>query len=197
MIPQEPRIFFCGKKDNVRPGPGIIPRPDCTDRCMVGAGKIQNTKKHVKVNRMAGQSWIFVKASWKGGTTFVVENRAGCREIIAAREPAGAQSRHFSPIDAFIASLAACAGTNVVLLLLDRGIAVRSFTVKAECILNAAEPRSFEKIHLHFLLGGEMDEGIAADAITRSMTLVCPIAVTVGKAADVTWELHIAHKAGK
>jgi putative redox protein len=144
---------------------------------------------------MTGTSWIFVKASWKGGTKFVIENRAGCRETITARVPAGETSRYFSPVDAFIASLAACAGTNVVLILLDQGVTVKSFTVKAECILKDTEPRSFEKIHLHFLLGGEMDDGIVMEAITRSMTLVCPIAVTIGRAAEVTWEQHITRKA--
>ncbi len=146
---------------------------------------------------MAGPSWIFVKASWKGGTKFVVENRNGCRETLTARVPAGETSRHFSPVDAFIAALAACAGTNVVLILQDQGVTVKSFTVKAECILNSAEPRSFEKIHLHFLLTGEIDEKIVTEAITRSMTLVCPIAVTIGRATDVTWEQHITCKAGK
>jgi len=140
---------------------------------------------------MAGSSWIFVKATWRGGTKFVVENRAGYKSTITARVPEGETSRHFSPVDAFIASLAACAGTNVVLLLEDGGIPVRSFTVKAECILGSGEPRSFEKIHLIFLINGNMTDETARDAITRSMTLICPIAVTVGRAAEVTWELQV------
>lgn len=141
---------------------------------------------------MTGQSWMFVKASWKGGTKFVVENRSGNRSTIEARVPSGEASRHFSPIDTFLASLAACAGTNVLVLLLDGGTTVRSLTVKAECILQHARPMSFEKIHLIFLLAVDADAGLVSDAIEESMTLVCPIAVTVGRAAEVTWEQQAA-----
>ena len=80
------------------------------------------------------------------------------------------------------------------MLLEDRGVRIRSFIVKAECILGTAEPRSFEKIHLIFAAGGDMDEAALREAICRSMTLVCPIAVTIGKAAEVTWDLQVTKK---
>ncbi len=58
-------------------------------------------------------SWTFVKASWKSGMKFVVENGSGCKSTIAIRDPAGEEPRHFAPTDAFLASLAPCAGANV------------------------------------------------------------------------------------
>lgn len=143
---------------------------------------------------MAGNSWVFVKASWKGGTKFVIENRSGSKATIMARVHADETLHPFSPVETFIASLAACAGTNVVLLLEDGGFTVRSLIVKAECIHGAGEPRTFEKIHLIFLVSGGMDEPTVQNAINRSMTLVCPIAVTIGKSTDVTWECQIMQK---
>jgi uncharacterized OsmC-like protein len=143
---------------------------------------------------MTGSTWTFVKASWKGGTQFVVENRNGSRQSLVARAPEGVTPRHFSPVDAFIASLAACAGTNVILLLDDAGMTPRSFTVKAECVFRHDEPRCFEKIHLICLVGGDAGEEMVRDAISRSVTAVCPIAVTIGRAADVTWEFQVTKK---
>jgi putative redox protein len=143
---------------------------------------------------MAGTTWTFVKASWKGGTQFVVENRDGTRQSLVARPPDGKIPRHFSPVDAFIASLAACAGTNVILLLDEEGVKPRSFTIKAECVFRHEEPRCFEKIHLTFLVSGDANEEMVRDAITRSVTAVCPIAVTIGKAAGVTWECRVTKK---
>jgi putative redox protein len=140
---------------------------------------------------MDRNAWILVKASWNGGTNFVVENRAGSRTPVAARARDGETPGTFSPVELFITSLAACSGTNVVLLLEDGGVAVRSFTVKAECILGTEEPRSFEKIHLIFEVDGAVDEKTVQDAIVRSMTRLCPIAVTVGRASNVTWEIRI------
>jgi len=140
---------------------------------------------------VTGQSWVFVKASWKGGTKFTVENRSGCRSTIEARVPQGEASRHFSPVDTFLASLAACAGTNVLVLLQNHGATVRSLTVKAECILQHASPMAFEKIHLIFLTATDAGDGTVSGAIEESMTLVCPIAVTIGRAAEVTWEQQV------
>ena len=142
---------------------------------------------------MTGSTWTFVKASWKGKTQFVVENHDGSRLILAARAGEDAP-RHFSPVDAFIASLAACAGTNVILLLDDAGITPGSFTVKAECVFRHGEPRCFEKIHLTFIIAGDFGEEVVRNAAARSMTAVCPIAVTIGKAADVTWECQVTRK---
>lgn len=143
---------------------------------------------------MTGSTWTFVKASWKGGTQFVVENRGGDRLTLVARTPDGDSPRHFTMVDAFISSLACCTGTNVIFLLDDHGIIPGSFTVKAECIFRHDEPRSFEKIHLIFLVSGDMEEEVVRNAILRSVTAVCPIAVTLGKSVKITWELHITKK---
>lgn len=143
---------------------------------------------------MTGSTWTFVKASWKGGTQFVVENRDGGRLTLVARTQKGDDSRHFTMVDAFIASLSCCAGTNVILLLDTQGIQPRSFTVKGECIFQHDEPRSFDKIHLIFLVSGDVDDAVVRDAIHRSVTAVCPIAVTLGKSVDLTWELHTTKK---
>jgi|GEM_PF-4263095 len=143
---------------------------------------------------MAGSTWTFVKASWKGGSQFVVENRNGDRLTLVARSPDDGSSRHFTMVDAFISSLACCTGTNTLFLLDAEGKIPRSFTVKAECIFRHEEPRSFEKIHLIFLVSGDLDEEILRNAIIRSVNAVCPIAVTLGKAVGITWELQITKK---
>jgi putative redox protein len=143
---------------------------------------------------MTGSTWTFVKASWKGGTRFAVENRDGRKLSLTARSRKGESPRSFSPVDAFISSAAACAGTNVILLLDEYGIQPRSCTVKAECVFSHDEPRSFEKIHFIFLFSGDIDEEVLRSAIHRSVTAVCPIAVMLGKVATLTWDLQITKK---
>lgn len=143
---------------------------------------------------MTGSTWTFVKASWKGGSEFVVENRnGGCLNLVA-RTPEGDIPRHFTMVDAFISSLACCTGTNVLFMLDDQGIVPRSLTVKAECVFGHDEPRAFEKIHLIFLVSADADEEIVRNSILRSVTAVCPIAVTLGRSVEITWELQMTGK---
>ncbi len=143
---------------------------------------------------MTGSTWTFVKASWNGRSEFVVENRDGVRLTLVARTLHGETHHHFTMVDAFISSLACCTGTNVLFLLDAQGIVPRSFTVKAECIFRHEEPRAFEKIHLIFLVRTDAEEVIVRDAILRAVTAVCPIAVTLGRAVAITWELQITKK---
>ncbi|OPY37535.1 MAG: hypothetical protein A4E35_01451 [Methanoregula sp. PtaU1.Bin051] len=143
---------------------------------------------------MRASTWTFVKASWKGGTRFVVENRDGGRLTLVARPPDGDTHRHFSMVDAFISSLASCTGTNVILLLDESGVTPRSFTVKAECVFRHDEPRVFEKIHLIFLVSGDIGEDVVREAVRRSVTAVCPIAVTLGRSVGITWDLRMKRK---
>lgn len=143
---------------------------------------------------MTGNTWTFVKASWKGGAQFVVENRDGDRLTLITRHQDGDSTHHFTMVDAFISSLACCTGTNVLYILDTQGSMPRSFTVKAECVFRHDEPRSFEKIHLIFLVSGDTDEETIRSAIIRAVTAVCPIAVTVGRAVEITWELQVTKR---
>nr|WP_319537913.1 OsmC family protein [uncultured Methanospirillum sp.] len=143
---------------------------------------------------MTGSTWTFVKASWKGGSEFVVENRNGNRLTLVAKIPEGETPRHFTMVDAFISSLACCTGTNVLFLLDAQGIMPRSFTVKAECVFRHDEPRAFETIHLIFLVSADTDYEVLHNAILRSVTAICPIAVTLGRSVEITWELQMTKK---
>ena len=98
----------------------------------------------------------------------------------------------FAPVEAFIASLGSCAGINVIMLLEEKGVSPNTCTVKTECLISHQTPRTIEKIHLEFIFAGLFSQETAKTAITKVMTLICPIAVTVGKATSVTWECSIS-----
>ena len=52
-------------------------------------------------------------------------------------------------------------------------------------------PAVFEALHLTFILTGDLDEKAVAHAIRETMTVMCPVAVMMEKAAEVTWEQRI------
>lgn len=137
---------------------------------------------------MSNQSWLFIKASWKGGGAFTIENRYGSQISLEIRGKDKNNRDSIAPVEAFIASLGGCAGVNVIMMLQEEGISPDACTVKVECLLNNEIPRTIEKIHLNFLLTGMIEDKIVESVITRAMTLMCPIAVTVGKATEITWE---------
>jgi uncharacterized OsmC-like protein len=145
---------------------------------------------------MGSQSWLFIKATWDGDRAFSVENSQGSRISLEIRGRGINNRDSFAPVEAFVASLGCCAGTNVVMMLREEGIIPVSFIVKAECLLNNDTQRSIGKIHLNFLFTGIIEENVLESVIHSAMTLICPIAVTVGKATEVTWDQTVSRPHG-
>lgn len=123
---------------------------------------------------------LIMNVSYNNGTHFIAENDAGSRIAIGGENPC--------PIEYLIASLGGCTGTKVIKGLSERGVKPKSFTVRIEGSRRKTPPTVFEKIHVTFMLSGDLDDRMVAETIQETMTLKCPIAVTLGRVGNVTWE---------
>jgi putative redox protein len=126
---------------------------------------------------------LLMDISYEEGTHFLAENSAGSRIAIGGDNP--------NPIDYLIASLGGCTGATIVKGLSEKGVKPDSFTVKIEGSRRKTPPTVFEKIHVAFTLSGDLDDRMVAEVIRETMTLNCPIAVTLGRVGDMTWEHHL------
>ncbi len=128
---------------------------------------------------------LIMNVSYEDGAHFIAENSAGNRIAVGGENP--------NPIDYLIASLGGCTGTTVVKGLLEKGIKPDSFKIKIEGSRRKTPPTIFEKVHVTFTLSGDLDDQVVAETVRETMTLKCPIAVTLGRVGNVTWEHHIAN----
>lgn len=127
---------------------------------------------------------LIMDISYEDGTHFLAQNSDGSKIAM------GGDSPH--PIEYLIASLGGCTGTMIVKGLSEKGIKPESFTIKVEGSRRKTPPTVFEKIHVAFTLSGDLDDGMVAEVVRETMTLKCPIAVTLGRVGDMTWEHHIS-----
>ena len=123
---------------------------------------------------------LIMNVSYEDSTHFLAENGAGSRIAIGGENP--------NPIDYLIASLGGCTGSTVIKGLSEKGVKPKSFTVRIEGSRRKKLPTVFEKIHVIFMLSGDLDDQTVAETIQETMTLKCPIAVTLGQVGKVTWE---------
>lgn len=126
---------------------------------------------------------LIMNVSHEGSTNFLAEVDSGLTIDIGGKNP--------NPIEYLIAALGGCTGTTVIKGLMEKGIEPNSFTVKVEVSRRKTPPTIFEKIHITFTLSGDMGDQSVTETIRDTMTLKCPIAVTLGRVGDVTWEHHI------
>ena len=123
---------------------------------------------------------MVMNVSYEDGTLFLAENGVGSRIAMGGENP--------HPIEYLIASLGGCTGITVIKGLSEKGVKPKSFTVRIEGSRRKTLPTVFEKIHVTFMLSGDLDDRMVAETIQETMTLKCPIAVTLGRVGDVTWE---------
>jgi putative redox protein len=123
---------------------------------------------------------LIMNVLYEDGTHFLAENGAGSRIAMGGDYP--------HPIEYLIASLGGCTGTMVVKGLSEKGVKPESFVVKVEGSRRKTPPTVFEKIHVTFTLSGDLEDRMVAEVIQETMTLKCPIAVTLGRVGDMTWE---------
>ena len=126
---------------------------------------------------------LTMNVSHKDGTHFLAENGAGSKIAMGGDNP--------HPIEYLIASLGGCTGATVIKGLSEKGVKPESFAVKVEGSRRKTLPTVFEKVHVTFVLSGDLDDRMVAEVVQETMTLKCPIAVTLGQVGDMTWEHHI------
>jgi len=138
------------------------------------------------------QAPLMMRISHNGDLQFVAENPAG---LIIPVEPGlmlGGSGTIPNPIDYLLAALGSCAGIKVLIKLKENGIMPDSLMVLITGTRRAIPPAVFEELHLTFHFTGTIEKKTVAEAINETMTLMCPVAVMIGRAVDITWEYRIA-----
>lgn len=113
-------------------------------------------------------------------------------EIISEPGPRlGGGGAYPNPMEYFIAALGTCAAIKTRIVLSKMGNPCESVAIDITGTRRPAPPEIFEKIHLSFTFSGTLDEKKVTEAIKEVLTLQCPVAVMVGKAAEITWNHRI------
>lgn len=123
-----------------------------------------------------------VTVRWEGNMAFHAENTRGGTMVMDDGVT------NCSPVEALMASLGGCVNTALLGQLKKDGADVRSIQVKVAGTRTAGLPAAYEKIHVIFSLEVNRDDTILGNMIRQAMTVFCPVAVTLGRAAEVTWE---------
>ncbi|WP_158303657.1 OsmC family protein [Methanosphaerula palustris] len=135
---------------------------------------------------------VVMNITYEGDLKFLAENSAGQIIPIEPGLVLGGSGTTPTPIDYLLASLGSCAGIKVLLDLQGNRVWPDSLRVTITGTRKETPPTVFERLHLTFIITGTLNDRIVADAIQETMTLMCPVAVMIGRAAEVTWEYRIS-----
>jgi putative redox protein len=103
----------------------------------------------------------------------------------------GGEGLGVRPMQALLMSLAGCSSMDVVSLLKKMRQPLEDMRVEVHGQRVDAVPAVFEKIHMQFILKGEIEEERARKAIGLSVEKYCSVAKMLDKTAEITWGVEI------
>ena len=97
-----------------------------------------------------------------------------------------------SPMDMLLRGIAGCSSIDVGMILKKQKIELEDLQVEVEGFReDGAVPNVFKKIHLNFMLKGDVTPQKALRAVELSMDKYCSVAKMLEKAAEISYEVYV------
>ncbi len=143
-----------------------------------------------------------VNVKWIGGLAFEADPPTGIKFVLDAHPESGGQNLGPTPVEALLASLAACSAIDVVSILEKKRQKLESYQIEVDgdrTPPGSEYPRPFTALRIkHILKGENLDPGAVERAIQLSDEKYCTVLATLRYSPPVTttWEISEAEAVG-
>lgn len=96
-----------------------------------------------------------------------------------------------SPMESVLMAAAACSSIDVEMILKKMRQEFISVLVEVEGTRADAVPAVFTKIHMHFIVNGDIKLEKAQKAVDMSMEQYCSVSIMLAKAAEITHSVEV------
>lgn len=132
-----------------------------------------------------------ISLTWKGDAAFSAENERGSEIVFDGPPEYGGKDAGMRPMEGMLSAAAACAAFDVARILRKARRPLRALRVRAEADRAAQIPSVFTRVHLHFIMEGDLRESAAERAVSLSVEKYCSALSIINKTAAVShsWEI--------
>lgn len=132
-----------------------------------------------------------VTLNWLQNSAFAAENENGQRIIFDGPAESGGENLGMRPMEGMLSAAAACASFDVRLILQKSKQTLRTLQVNVEADRAETTPAVFTRIHLHFILSGDLRPPAAERAVSLSVDKYCSVLTMLNKTVQVShsWEI--------
>jgi len=132
-----------------------------------------------------------VTVELESGMRFVGRGEDGHDVAMDASPKSGGANSASRPINVFLSALGGCSGMDVISILRKMRTEPKRFAIEIEGERADEGARPFTKIHLTYVIGGDVPEENVKKAVNLSLTKYCPVANTLTGVATLTTEVRI------
>lgn len=119
-------------------------------------------------------------------------NEAGAEIHIDGAAEVGGENKGFRPMQLLLASLGSCSSIDIISILKKQKQPLEDIRIVVDGERQKDTiPSLFEKIHVHFVLKGKLDDKKVKRAVDLSMKTYCSVTRTLEKTASITYSYEI------
>lgn len=122
-----------------------------------------------------------------GAFHFVGRNEAGVETHFDLTEEEGGTNQAPGPMQTVAMALASCSSIDVVLILNKQRQVIESFEIEVDYDRASDQvPAVFTRLHMDFILTGDLEPGKVQRAIDLSVSKYCSVSAMLSKTARIT-----------
>jgi len=128
-----------------------------------------------------------VTATWqREDLLMTAENDSGNAIVLDSSEAVGGKNRGPRPLQLMLMSLAGCTSMDVISILQKKREPLQDFQVIVRAEQADSHPKVFTKIHIEYVVTGDVKEASLQRAIELSEQVYCPAQAMLRPAAEIT-----------
>lgn len=123
---------------------------------------------------------------------YLFETRNERGDIVLLDNKSEEEPKGSSPMDLLLRGIAGCSSIDVVMILKKQQHELKDLRVEVEGFRqDGAIPNVFKKIHLDFILRGDVPAAKAKRAVDLSMEKYCSVSKMLEKAAEISYSVEL------
>lgn len=131
---------------------------------------------------------MHVDLVWNGKMNFTGKADSGHPVPMDTVAAVGGEDTAARPKELVLHGLAGCTGMDVISILRKMQALPESFRIEATADMTDEHPKVFTKIHLKYIVKGEVPEDRLKRAIELSQDQYCGVSAMLKKACEITYE---------
>lgn len=132
-----------------------------------------------------------VTVTLDGAMRFTGKGESGHDVAMDASPKGGGEDTAPRPLEVLLSSLGGCTGMDVVSILRKMKTEPSGLRIEIDGERASEHPKRFTKIHLTYVVAGDVPEANLQRAIELSLEKYCPVANTLAGVAEITSEYRI------
>lgn len=131
-----------------------------------------------------------VDISWNGKMQFQTQTPSGHKVVLDAAEEVGGENQGPRPTEILLSAVGTCTGIDVVHILRKMRLQVESFSMEVSGERSEEHPRRFTKVHIHYILRGDLPENKVKHAIELSLNKYCSVSHSLNAQITASFEIN-------